>query len=456
MRLKNGFSPQLIFFVMALFFGTWLSVLTPPFQSPDEINHFYKSVDCSNGHWFGTRTNDQRLGGFINDAVPQYAAIFKDRNLSFSDSVRIKSEQIVWSETTHFMDFANTAFYMPFAYLPQMIGIKLAQILDNHVFIAFYLARIFNFIAWLLLVFQAIRIIPYGKWLLVGLALLPASLAFHSSCNPDVMVHGMAYLCLAYALRFQAQKSVIPTFHISLIALMTLFLTIQKIIFFPFVFLFYFHKKTFYKVLFINILMLVSVYFYNKNTFITFDHYHQSYREGQTLNEGVNPTLQLQYIVQNPIQFTKIVLVSFAKGAPSTVAHFVGKYGWEAHYIPAWEIMLLLIGLCVLIFYENNILIEKRQKIVLLAIILCFFCGFSVVMYMLWCPVASPILSNIQGRYFIGTAPIIGLIVNALCNNFYKKIFKNMDKKKSIPTLAYCLMSIWILSNIHLLMLIIS
>jgi uncharacterized membrane protein len=199
--------------------------------------------------------------------------------------------------------------------------------------------------------------------------------------------------------------------------------------------------------------MLISVYFYNKNTFITYDNYNPEFRVTQTLNEGVNPTLQLQYMLQHPLQFVQIVLVSFVKGAPSTLTHFVGKFGWSAHYLPIWEIVLLLLALFLIAVHEK-ISLSFSQKISFSILVFGFLSAFSMVMYMLWCPVASPILTNLQGRYFIGVSPFILLIINALYQYFYKKIELKIDIKKSIPTLPLWLMLIWIVANTHLLILI--
>lgn len=445
--MQKIFTPQLTFFVIALCFGAWIVVLIPPFQSPDEINHFCKAAHVADGHYEAERSETQRLGGTIDGAVIEYATFFKGRALHFTDTLRQQSEMITWNNNRQFTDFANTAFYMPFGYIPQAIGVKIGQCVDSQVFTAFYLARMFNFLVWLILVFRAIRFMPFGKWILVGTALLPASLAFHSSCNPDALVHGAAFFTMAYSLRLCKQGIAFSGQQVGIAFMLTTFLTVQKIIFFPFVLFFYFNKKVFYKILIVNVLLLVCVYFYNKNVFITYDNYNPEYRQSQTLNEGVNPTAQFEYVLHHPLLFVQMVAESFLKGAPSTMAHFVGVYGWSAHYLPTWEIFLLFLALFFIVIHEP-ISLTVQQKTIFFGVLVLFVSGFSIVMYMLWCPVGTPILTNLQGRYFIGIAPVLLMLVNVVYQYTTSKI--NFSPKLHFHPLA--LMPIWIMANIHLLL----
>ena len=63
MRLKSIFiSPARIFATVGLFFGFVLLLIVPPFQSPDEYNHFYRAFQVSEGHWFPEKIKNNRLG----------------------------------------------------------------------------------------------------------------------------------------------------------------------------------------------------------------------------------------------------------------------------------------------------------------------------------------------------------------------------------------------------------
>src|SRR5690606_6225171 len=88
---------------------------------------------------------------------------------------------------SEFIDFANTGFYPTINYLPQAIGIKIAGLINEKVGLAFYFARIFNALCWLLLTTLALKIASAFQWQLLLLLLLPASLVFHISVNQDLI-----------------------------------------------------------------------------------------------------------------------------------------------------------------------------------------------------------------------------------------------------------------------------
>ena len=53
-----------------LLFGLLFALLIPPFQSPDEPNHFYRAWQVSEGHFFPEKKGD-RLGGMLPASLMQ-------------------------------------------------------------------------------------------------------------------------------------------------------------------------------------------------------------------------------------------------------------------------------------------------------------------------------------------------------------------------------------------------
>ncbi len=332
--MPKYFTPHFVFLSIATLFGCLLCVLVPPFQSPDEINHFYKAIHVSEGHFWGERTIDNRLGGQIPTNVIHFSALYQPmiHNDSLCHFVNFaEAKNISWNaDNQSFMDFANTAFYAPIAYIPQAVAVWISQKIDTNIYTGFLMARLFNYLIWLLLVYQSIRIAPFGKWVLAALALLPSSLAFHASCNPDVMVHGLAFWLFAFSLKNHEQLEKLTNVQQGFGLLAVGILTLQKVIFFPFIFLFLFfsfnkafkNQLFFIKTLIINVLIIIFLFYNSKNSFITYDDYNVQYRDTQTLNEGVAPMSQLHFIVEHPFFFYESNLDFIYKKCASYVGTF--------------------------------------------------------------------------------------------------------------------------------------
>jgi uncharacterized membrane protein len=405
--------PERLFLILALFFGTCLVIIIPPFQSPDEYNHFFRAWQVSEGCLLPEKTSDARLGGYL----PQSLDNLKNSFLYLKNNYAAKTTKSAILASLYlplnsslriFIDFPNTAIYAPTAYFPQSIGIFIGRFLGFSPLLIFYLARWTNLLFWILIVYHSIKLMPFHKWTLFFCALLPASLVISSSLNADVITNALCFWLIASFL-----QNVHNFVGLMLIMLVT---TLNKLVYAPFLLLskisVYENKR--YQRFFVGLacIVLVTILFWgflSKTLFIPYENYHPAYRNLQTLNENVNSDKQMAFIIENPFTFTKIVLRSFGQSLPSTSAHLVGKFGWEKNYLPPIGIALLWLGLSALIFSQNNPLSKRDRLWIFFCTISCLI-FFSITMYALWCPVGSPVLLNLQGRYFFPLLPLALLI----------------------------------------------
>jgi Predicted membrane protein (DUF2142) len=57
-------------FSIVFILGIAFAVLVPPFQSPDEFNHFYRVYQQSEGHFWGEIDSTKtKLGGYIPQSL---------------------------------------------------------------------------------------------------------------------------------------------------------------------------------------------------------------------------------------------------------------------------------------------------------------------------------------------------------------------------------------------------
>lgn len=421
-----------------LFFGLIYVFLVPPFQSPDEPNHFFRAWQCSEGHIFPEKNGD-RLGGFLPAALPRLCdsfACLKNNPAARMDftSWRRGLDIALEPDDRRFTDFANTAIYAPGAYLPQAAAIAVLRPLRAGPLLMLYAARTANLLTWILLVSAALRLMPFLRTTIAAIALLPATLCIAASANADVVTNGLCWWLTA-ALLFSD-----PGVFYGKKLLAVMITAANKLIALPLVFLMPFSPDgassgsvSRFRLYFLSLLTLglLSALIWGsmaQRWFIPYDTYDPAFRDGQTLNSGVDPARQLAWVLEKPFFFISVVCRSVLGAAPSTAAHFVGKFGWEKNYMPAFWIAALWIMLSAMLFSEKNLL-SGGKRLALLAVTSMYVAAFALTMYMLWSAVGASVMDNWQGRYFLAVAP---LVVLALSQGYLEKYKREIDTAASI------------------------
>jgi len=411
--------PSILFLIVALVFGLITIYLTPPFQSPDETNHFHRSIHISEGHVMGEKRDGNRLGGMLStDALRytlRYDYVRKSDNPKFNNIATDLYKNPDTPEKT-FIDFANVGYYSPTVYLPQVIGVAFAKRCNLGIYYQFYLGRLTGFLAWVFLIFLAIRIIPIGKYLLLFVALLPASISLHSTLTGDSFSNALSFLWIALMIRAITTDHKINVKEWIMLLLIIACITINKLVYFPLTLMIIMIPSVNMKwanwmkgiILFVVLLILMMWIPYGKSMFIPYDFYAVELRDVQQLNEGVRPDEQLQYILSNPFRFIRTAIISYIESAPSTWSHYIGKFGWEKNYIPFVVIGLLtfVLGGLSLTRMKNETILSTKQRIQFLGIALFMIAGFTVSIYMQWSPVGNDRIWSLSGRYFFAIMPV--------------------------------------------------
>jgi len=179
MKFTNN--PIRFFLITALLFGLIYLFLIPPFQFPDEGHHYYRAYHISDGNFFGEKTLDSRFGGMIPKSMVKFENDFRFLRYNYNQKSNYKSiidhnQSPLEKNKRIFADFPNVAYYAPFPYFPQSIGIGFGKMINAPPLTLLYLSRMVAFLCWLLIVWWGLRIVPFHKWTFVAVALLPASL----------------------------------------------------------------------------------------------------------------------------------------------------------------------------------------------------------------------------------------------------------------------------------------
>ena len=163
----------LAFVPMALVF--WACV--PLFQVPDEGLHAVRAFALSDGQVY--KRIVQLPSGFRYDTpVPLTAEGWR---------ALIQDTRLDWAQTQPW-DIATTVFYSPLNYLPQALGIRVARLFTDRLYLLGAAGRLFCLAAVCAILFQCVRRLPVGKNLLIAASLTPMFLQEAVSLSADGLV----------------------------------------------------------------------------------------------------------------------------------------------------------------------------------------------------------------------------------------------------------------------------
>ncbi len=197
--------PEGVFLIIALVFGRVMCFLIPNQSGFDELDHLARIWEISGGFFIPNQKLSQG---------PYLPKVFREisyRNQFFYDPV----DPNYFSEhgkdrisQDGFIDFRIKPVNFPTVYFPQAFAMGLlGRIMDAPVLVIYYTSRILDLLGYLLLTFIAIRLIPFGKWILTVLALAPIAVYQASTVSPDAYTNGACFLFIAWVLKLAFQEN---------------------------------------------------------------------------------------------------------------------------------------------------------------------------------------------------------------------------------------------------------
>jgi hypothetical protein len=205
--------PLQTFLVVGAVVGTLLVFLVPRWAGIDEPYHYLRTVDIADANLVPTRGElpGDVEGGTICISDERRADLFEDRapylrhlipNGDETDPLKVGGVCQRDGRPGRLVDVATYAWYNPASYIPQVIGVGGAQVAGTGVGGALLAGRLATLAAYLALCGVAIAMAPRGRWALVAVALLPASLfQAATSLSPDAFTVAAVLLVVAGALR---------------------------------------------------------------------------------------------------------------------------------------------------------------------------------------------------------------------------------------------------------------
>jgi len=205
--------PVWIYGVFGSLCGLALVFVTPPFQVPDEPNHFFRAYQVSRGEFVGQiAPGGEYAGGLLPESLGQTSnhllhdiPFHPRRKFSVSWTADVFAMELD-PEREAFLGFSNTVLYSPVSYAPQAVAIALGRAFDPPPIVLFYMARIAALVFVVLLGCWTLHIVPFFRWPLL-LLLMPMTLFLSASVSADIVTNALSIAFFGSMLRSVADSS---------------------------------------------------------------------------------------------------------------------------------------------------------------------------------------------------------------------------------------------------------
>lgn len=427
-----------LFLILATIFGTYFILNVPLLWGSDETFHTMRIYQLSEGNLRAQHLGDTReLGGYGGDVpenlvkLTQYvnydlqnnattSTIFGTKNVNDPSIYKeLGNKKLDDGKYTSYA-FSNTAAYSPVPYLPSLVGMWIAQGLDLSVSQSIKLMRAFSLVAYVVVIYVALKILKKSnyKWIIFSIALLPTTLFQASIISADSLTNAILILYSAILLK----ALVIPKYKLKILEIILLGFSIISI---PLL-------KPGYLPLILLVFLIPNNRFIAKNSAISFKFTLMASSfflaalwslatksVAQTIKlikpgedwQDIDTHGQIIYIIHQPVAYIENIARTLLLNDNNYIGDIVGSLGFNAVKVPGIVFILEIVILVTAILLTENVVIKKRVPYTIIASVFGCFLLTVTILYISYSSVGSPVVSGIQGRYFL---PLIPLLLGAI------------------------------------------
>lgn len=406
----------------------WLTFIIPigiiflifilPNHVPDENAHIYRAYDMSKGNIMVKIDPETNKNSYIPKQMTE-------GNLR-SDSTYLMLMQSLEKKTDYndeVKTFNGAQAYSPTLYIAPAIMLLVTRLLDINIIVGIYLARLSNFIIFLIGGYFAIKKIPYGKLLLATYCFSPMCLQQAISVSADSIINTTAIVFIAYTLYLAFKNTMITKVEKLIYVILGILLAVAKFVYIPILFISLIilrnkkqENKDKYKLIAITIIagiLLAGIWYVISMQYVDIRTY--------IIENGINTVEQIKYILSNPIEYLKTLKNTFHDQGEFYIYSFVGNYLCQFTVtVPNLTILAYILLLMFSPFFEQHkYSINKKEKIWSVFLTLATIILVMTALYLTWTPIGAGVIEGVQGRYFF---PCIIVLLICLCmkNNYIK------------------------------------
>ena len=385
---------QWLVIAVAAVAGIAYAVLTPPFEVPDEVFHFWRPLVIANGQLLPQRRGEPDAGTIPLGAQNLVYVMSRTSGGKYTrEQMRVAAQSPLELGRPKLVRFP--AWYTPVPYAPQTLAAIAMRLFALRPFAVFYLGRLINLAVALLLIALAMRAAPELGTAVATVALLPMTLAQYASWSADAMTIALAALLTALLIAGRAPRAAIVValilalckpayFLIALLALATS------------------HRKA---------IKAAIIGASAAGTTLAFA-YARLGAYAQRMNDPVDPAAQLRCLAGDPMRFVRAVAHDIPAHAWLYVEGLVGRFGGVAQVgLPG---VVVMIEVALLAAVALNVgpasagprSAKVRDTLFAALIVVVSIIGIFLSQFVIWSVACGEIVEGVQGRYFLPLLPL--------------------------------------------------
>lgn len=376
--------------------------IVPIYRGHDEHAHFFRAYEISKG--------------VLNTKIENHMSLTQIPK-AFED---ITLESGKYCNETHYNEVINflktetkegenitengcyMAVYSPIPYIPQAITIAVFDLLTDNVAVMFYATRLVNLIVSVMILYVAMKTIPFGKKIIFLIAIIPTTMTQIASLSPDATTITSCILFVSYILKLLYEKRNMTKKEVVKIAALGGVVALCKIVYIPFILLAlliprkrYESKKKYWTSIAIMIVLPIVI----NLIWLMIAGTHLA------LIDANKASSQTMNILTNIPEYIRVVLYTVQYSFGTLITELFG--GALLHNDLVNNGMLIVLPVILLFIFEILLDEELREKlemntkVLLGAIILIIMCLIVTSLYVQWSPLKWFYVNGIQGRYFI-------------------------------------------------------
>lgn len=407
--------------IVALAFGLFLVVVTPPFGVGDETAHFERAYEVASGQFLGADGLPAGMQAFIDDA---FGRVKSGEPIKATDFSRWAALDLDDATTTPYPDPIRKVLRLHsplcYAHLAPVIAVGVAVGMPP--LAIFYALRLTALIVGIALVWSALRRVPEMlRPTLIFLALLPTAVVFFAGVNIESVLVGLGFYYFALIAGHAAeQERRLTTADVVRLAAIAFMLGQFKsgYILLPAIALLL--PPTKFESARARAMILSLIILPGAGASLVWALVVKQAMLGGVVYSTANgnhvePAAQLAQIIADPISFAAIVLRTiFASDAPAFAwKSFLALGGWTNIPVSGAIYALLTIGV-LLVWLSGEPPPRTLGTPLATTIQIAIFCVTSLIIltlvYLQWNGVGDPLIAGFQGRYLLAATPLLAAL----------------------------------------------
>lgn len=424
--------PWVVFSVLFTLSGVTSALMLPAGAGMDEPSHVNRTMQVTVGQFLPVKVDqgliDPETSTYANEEETLYGGVVDegvaDQAIHGMREFQLKQEHYsfpAWNDTRLNMNlkfgistgqrvFSNTVVNNPILYVPQALAFSLATMITDSAYWSIIAMRLAGILFIVLAGSFAIYLIPFGKWVLSSILLLPGTIMINSMVTADTVTTGVAVIFFAMVIR-ALNNDKINNWEWTILGVSGLLLGTVKMTYVPLLGLLlllpilkaeYRTQKTLLKlssIILCTSVLLLTWFFVVKNI-----------NTGAMYSREVFPPRQTEFLASNLPVFLKALFTQII----SQNYFLFGDFGvLNVHGIistsGAGILLLIVVSMIITACEPKSSILVHHGWLLLLTCVSIFIVIFTLVGYALYTqftPVGNSQILGIQSRYFIPVLPL--------------------------------------------------